>query len=337
MRSPKDLVAWLLFTAGLPRLAMVKGQPRLTIFGYHSLLDEGDKSYLDFDDGVVGPTPQQFRNQLRWLQNRMPILSEGELASAILTPGSIDTHSAMITFDDGYRDNYDLALPILEELKIPATFFVPSGLIEHSKLGWWDIIPYFLKRTERDSLTIDGHTFSLPRQRRTAIAHLHQVMKTSPAEQSIDLLQRLSESCEVPFPDSDTQRRRLMSWEQVKDASDRGVTIGSHSHSHRVLSTLSDAVVTEELSLSKRLLEARIGRTVRSLAFPCGGYDHFSPQNQMAAMECGFELCFSFNTGTMTMDEIDPGNLKRIGASPYLPRFGAMTAFPRLLSWPSGN
>lgn len=336
MISPKDLLALLLFKGGVTRLANAVTGPRLTIFGYHRVRDNRSSvAEAGFDTGVVGPTPAQLELQLRWLQMHLRILSEDDLLSAVQEPESITSSCAMITFDDGYRDNFTLALPVLRALDIPAIFFIPTGMIESGRLGWWDLIPYFLKRTNARRINWSGHSFQLPAQLEPAIGFFDHVMKSHPAGQTECLLELLSQKCSVPFPDAGLQREQFMTWEQIQLASQAGVAIGSHAHSHRVLATLSKPEVADELTRSKDILEERIGSTIRSLAYPCGGYNHFTPQIQRQAVECGYSLSYSFNTGTIKWpNELDTTNLKRIGASPYLPRFSAMTGFPRLLSWP---
>ena len=111
------------------------------------------------------------------------------------------------------------------------------------------------------------------------------------------------------------------------------MTIGSHSHSHRVLKTLDAAAELEELVASKALLEEKIGREVRVLAYPAGGYQHFAERTKMAAAATGYRLAFSFNTGVNRSGKLDRYDIKRLGAPARPGRLAAMTAYPQLFAW----
>lgn len=331
--GPKDSLAELLHRTGVTRGLARPRADLLIVFGYHRIRSPESEHRTAFDDGVIGPTPERFREQLAWLKRHTRILSEQELIDTVEQGEPLPEACSMITFDDGYRDNYTLALPVLEELGVPATFFVPSRLIDVRRLGWWDLIAYFIKESRKDPIVLDGQRYDLGRRQEGVIKHFHRMMRLRPAEETADLLEKLSAACEVPFPSRAAQDAELMSWEELRDAVTRGVTVGSHSHSHRVLKTLDRPSVDDELRSSKALLESKVGVEVRTLAYPCGSYEDFDQAVQRAAVAAGYRLAFSFNTGVQRFGQLAPFDIRRLGAPEGPARLAAITVFPGLFEW----
>lgn len=103
--------------------------------------------------------------------------------------------------------------------------------------------------------------------------------------------------------------------------------------SYRALKTLNPTSVAEELAASKAVLEVQIRTEVRSLAYPCGGYQHFDELNREAAAAAGYRLAFSLNVGSNPRERPEPFDLRRFGASKHPGRFAALAVFPRLFEW----
>ena len=313
MKGKKTLLAGLLHRSGCFYLLRGAGRGRLVVFNYHRIRPDGADSSSPFDDGVFGPTASTFAEQVAWLRDQTCVLSERELLEIVESGRVPDGLSTMITFDDGYRDNYTLAIPILQRMGAPALFFIPTQLIETRRLGWWDVIAYLIKRTTRPSLALDGLRVDLrSRPRGEAVRDVQRLMKTQPAHATGSLIDQLAEACGVPLPGASLQDRELMTWDQIQDLAAKGFGVGSHTHTHRALATLSGREQEEELRRSKAALEQRIGRSVRSLAYPVGGYQHFTLETQALAARCGYALGFSFNTFVNQRGPVHRFDVKRI-------------------------
>lgn len=125
-----------------------------------------------------------------------------------------------------------------------------------------------------------------------------------------------------------------MTWEQVREVSEHGVAIGSHTRRHPVLATLSEDEQREELITSKYELERQLQGTVRTLAYPVGGYQHFTSASMRIARESGYEGAFSFQTGGNTAGDINPYNIRRVAPSDQLdPLFACGALMPRIFTW----
>lgn len=333
MRGKKELLSKILYRAKLLSLLRGVRTKQLVIFGYHRLVADHEGFTTPFADDVFGSSVEEFEEAIVWFKNNVRVISEPELIELLEAGKGPGELSVMITFDDGYRDNYTIAYPILKKYQLPAVFFIPSKMIEERTLGWWDLSAYLIKHTERGELSWDDRVFRLPEQRDSAIRFFHKVMQLEKYEQTKGLIERLSETCQVELPGHMRQDRELMSWDELREVAQNGVTIGSHTHSHRVLATLDAAQQREELAESKAFLEARLGMPIRSIAYPVGGYRHFTAETRKIAESCGYEIGYSFCTGVNHWGDIQRFDVKRIGQPMTIPMLAGTTVLPEVFEW----
>jgi peptidoglycan/xylan/chitin deacetylase (PgdA/CDA1 family) len=123
-----------------------------------------------------------------------------------------------------------------------------------------------------------------------------------------------------------------MTWEQILESARQGVTIGSHTHTHRVLSTLSLSEQFEEFRLSKEILERKLGRPIRSIAYPVGGETDCHRETAGLAEKCGYELGFSFQTGANRLERLNPFRIGRIAPESSIPLTCAAVTLPSIFA-----
>lgn len=302
-------------------------QNNIIIFNYHRI--RGNNVNCHFDDSVFGPDATRYRQEMEWLKKETRILSEDELIDIVYNNKKVKDVCSMVTFDDGYRDNFEIAYPILKDLKIPAMFFIPTHQINTRQVGWWDFVAYFVKQTKLRSFTLQNVPYEIA-DRDILIKHFNNKIKTMDSSLVNGFLQNLSESLQVPFPSIELQSKELMTWEQVKLVSNNGITIGSHSHDHSILSRQSAETLTAQLSKSIDILESKIDKKIKSIAYPVGGYEHFNQATKDVSKKLGFKLGFSFLTGINSKDEIDPFNVKRMSIRPEWENLDMALAFPKV-------
>jgi peptidoglycan/xylan/chitin deacetylase (PgdA/CDA1 family) len=330
----KELLAKLLYHSGFLQPFSRLQPPGLVVLNYHRIRPDQPEHHTPFDADVFGPTQRDFDRQVRWLKDHFQLLSESELLEVTRSPDRFRDRFAALTFDDGYRDNYDLALPVLRAAGAPAIFYICPALIEDRRLGWWDLIAYFIKKSRQSSISLSGETIPLGEQKPDAIRKLNGWMKLRPAAETAGLLDRLASACDVAPPGRELQDQQFMTWDQVREASRQGVSIGSHTHTHRVLATLPEPDQRWELSQSKTVLEAKLGSPVRTLAYPVGGYQNFTAVTMRLARDCGYEAAFSFHTGRNRPGDGNPYNLRRIAPSDaFDAMFACGAALPDFFSW----
>lgn len=334
MKGKKKLLADFLGKSRLLRLFGLLPVNVLIIINYHRIY-AGNTLQTNFDTGVFGPSAEEFDQHMAFLSQHADLLSEEDVVSLAETGAPIANRSVLITFDDGYLDNYELALPLLRKYQVPAVFFIPITPIEKSRLGWWDIIAYFVKHTNKEKIFFEGDAIPLrmAEDKERAIRTLLKYMKSAKFEESRDMLTRLSALCEVDFPSVVEQSEQLMSWDQIKEIADTDLlSIGSHTVSHRVMATISDEDELNELQESKAFLEQKLGREIKSIGYPVGGYDAFSDRTKKNARKAGYRIGFSFNTGVNYGKITDPYDIKRIGPAEDLPTYNSTVILPKVFA-----
>lgn len=205
--------------------------------------------------------------------------------------------SALITFDDAYRDNVDVALPILRELGVPAAFFVATGFLDRPRLAWWDHVAYVVKTTKVARLVLDAPTPLAIDM--AALSHAGAIeaivgpfLRSDPSKEA-ELLAHLGDRAEVSV-DAETLGRALFAgWDQVRALSEAGMIVGSHTRDHLNLAHQSEADQTTALVESRRTLERELGREVATLAYPYGSPGDFTAATRRIARESGYRAAFS--------------------------------------------
>ena len=152
MRGKRELLASFSSRTGLTRvLETLPHRRALIILNYHRI---GNADETPFDSGVFSATAEQFDLQIAYLKRRFHIASLEEVF-AMMDGDTPQATSVLITFDDGYRDNYTLAFPILRSNGVQAVFFLPTAFIGTGKLPWWDIIAYIIKRSVKSRIHLE--------------------------------------------------------------------------------------------------------------------------------------------------------------------------------------
>ena len=304
----------------------LKVSNNLMILNYHRLNDPL-KPQL-FDDGVFGPNGARFEMEMNWLKKETQILSQDELIDVLYNNKKVSGVCSMVTFDDGYVDNYEIAYPILKKLSIPAIFFIPTKHINERTLGWWDITAYLVKLTKLKSVNFHGRKWNLLDRLNTISDIILELKKMDPKKVDF-FLEDLANALEVPLPSLELQDKELMTWEQIKEVSRNGISIGSHTHEHVILSKQDLSDMRVQVKRSKDILEEKLDIQIKTLAYPVGGYDHFNEENMRITKELGFKIGFSFLTGVNRFGSIDPFNVKRGTSQPDWQNLDLALAFPK--------
>jgi peptidoglycan/xylan/chitin deacetylase (PgdA/CDA1 family) len=297
-------------------------RPGLVVLTYHRIAEPGADPFYD---PVISATPESFRAQVDWLRRRLRILSLPELLARLESGSPWREPAALLTFDDGYRDNFEVAGPILVERGIPATFFLPTSFLEVPRLPWWDHVAYAIKQTRARQLVlersprggsppivIDLETMPRPAAIMTIIrAFLDETISEGPW-----FLDQLAAQAEVAVDGDSLSRALFTSWDQVRQiisAAAGALTIGSHGHSHLKLAGLDGDSQRLELIESKRILESRLGCAVTALAYPYGWPGTYTAQTKALAAEAGYRLAFASREGVNRPDSLDRYEIRRLG------------------------
>ncbi len=311
--SSKKRIAQILGFSGFPTayslLRTYFKKYHIYILCYHRVTDKKD------DWSLPAISPYVFNKQMQYLKKWSQVLPLSQLV-ALLSKESQELYKkryAAITFDDGYKDNYQFAYPILKKYKLPATIFLTAGYIGKDELFWWDKVSYVLHRSKELSITVPGwEPINLNRDnnRNGLIRHIIERMKTLDESDKIELLKKILSEAKVEIP-SKVSKDIILNWHETREMAKNGIEFGAHGCSHSILTNLPLSDVEEEVSLSKEIIENELNRKVYSFAYPNGNYN----ENILNIMKSnGFHCAVTTENGFVT-PKSNPFKLPRIGAS----------------------
>jgi peptidoglycan/xylan/chitin deacetylase (PgdA/CDA1 family) len=292
---------------GLRRLTPV---PTLSIVTYHHVAPE-DASY-PYDPSIADATPEQFRRQLELLARYCTPIGIEELVRAI-DGAPLPKNPVMVTFDDGYRSCHDVALPILRAVGVKATFFISTSFITERRLYWWERIALLVGRAKHQRASITyPEPLELDRRDAGLHARLTALVKNTPALDVDRFLDELCGSFGVEWNreiEADSANRLIMTWDQIRALARAGMDVESHGRRHRVLQTLDNAELTDELSASRTELESQIKRPVRALAYPVGRRIVRESRIRRAITAAGYRVGLSNSSGAT---RVSPMSLRKV-------------------------
>lgn len=275
----------------------------LSVLFFHRALAERDPLLPD------EPTAKEFDQILAWLQRQFTVipLSEGvrRLANGTLPPAA-----AAITFDDGYRDNLEIAAPILKRRGMHATLFVATGFIDGG-IMFNDMVIEAVRRSRL--LAIDLPELGMERlplssweERKHAVASILPAIKHLPFAERLALVENLVAECQVSLP-----RDMMMTTSQLREFVGLGFELGAHTDNHPILKVLPDDLALDEISRGRDTLESMIDARINLFAYPNGRWGKdFDQRHRDMVKACGFEAAFSTEAGTCT-SRSDLWNLPR--------------------------
>jgi peptidoglycan/xylan/chitin deacetylase (PgdA/CDA1 family) len=312
------------------------GAPWIAVLTYHRVAAAQWGSL--FDDGVIDTSPTELDEQLAFLKKHFDVITLDDLI-AFRRGGRLPKNPALVTFDDGYRDNHDIALPILKRHGVKAVFFIATSYVDERRIFWWDRINYVIKSSARarielsypGPLTMELDGSEVARSR--AILAALRIVKHSFGLDLDRFLAHLGEAAGVELSREDERRfadELLMTWDQTKNLLREGMSVQSHTVTHRVVQTLSPERLADELTRSKATLESQLGQPVRALAYPVGITLRFAPHVRAAVEAAGYELAFTNGNGVNDRRTWDPLAITRLSPDYSFPdyQFRAMLTLP---------
>jgi peptidoglycan/xylan/chitin deacetylase (PgdA/CDA1 family) len=340
VHGKRELLARGLFWSGaLSVLSQLPPRDSLLVLTYHRI---GDPDADLFDPGVFSATGDEFNEQISYLKRNGSLVTLEEALAFVDGTNKDKTHRCrvLITFDDGYLDNYRIAFPILKSHGAQGVFFICSGLVGSGYVPWWDHIAYLVKAGGRRQfslrfpadLDVDIDKNGLNKSLRR-ILDLFEMKENKDPERFIRELAEVTGGKSLPVAS-----QRFLNWDEAREMIAGGMAIGAHTHSHVRLSLLVEEEQRRELTQSRAILSEQLGMDINVLAYPFGSISAFSSQSQQIAQEVGYRAAFSYY-GEMANQQgsIARFNVKRVPvAGQSQARFRAQMSFCRLQGrfWP---
>jgi peptidoglycan/xylan/chitin deacetylase (PgdA/CDA1 family) len=256
----------------------------VVVLGYHRV------AATAMDRTSLAVSPENFRAQMEYLKRNFRIVRFEEDWATVRKP------AVAVTFDDGYVDNFREALPVLEDLGVPATFFISTGALEEGKRFWWDELEQMvLTDAEVPScfeLEVDRYGGSwktaAAEERETMFRDLLGLMMKVDSEQRGEWFSQLRNWSGAGNVQGATSRPMTRD-ELLQFAGSEWVTIGAHTVTHSALSVLSEKAQRFEIVSSKQVLEALLERRITSFSYPFGRRKDYDPTTIRLCREAGYQ------------------------------------------------
>lgn len=295
IRKYRPLNSMAAALGGVGRVLSAPRGPRLSILIFHRVLPRPD-ALLPGE-----PDAEQFEERMRWVSSAFRVMPLVE-ATRRLRDGSLPVNAACITFDDGYADNLTIATPILAKLRLNATFFVSTGFLDGGRM-WNDTVIESVRNSRGGTLDLlsiglGEWPCGTDAECVAAIGGLLGQLKYLPqAERSIKV------AAIADHVGLSAKSDLMMTRDQVRTLRRYGMSIGAHTVTHPILTTLPIDEARREIVEGRRDLEETLGEPVKIFAYPNGkplqDYDHSHVQ---LVRELGFDAAVSTAWGVSKRD-----------------------------------
>ncbi len=295
----RENMAAMLHLSNLRRVCH-KGQ--VAILTYHRVVPEHELSDHWIQPGMYVEAGV-FEQHMLFLQAEFRVISFGELLERwSQRDWDREARYCVVTFDDGWLDNYSHAFPILRKLGIPATIFLPTDFIGTPEWFWPEKVAYCIKELTggeeaaakgnpilKEFLNMSCASLSENARRHCADLVIERCKGYEPKAIS-EFIDRLSSALGIVIP----EERCIVDWDEVEEMAHDRISFGSHSCSHRILTHLSASDVRQELEKSRQTIMARSESYVPVFCYPNGNN---TPQIQAMVKECGYQAAVGVQSG----------------------------------------
>jgi peptidoglycan/xylan/chitin deacetylase (PgdA/CDA1 family) len=274
-------------------------KPGAVILMYHRVAD------LAADPYQLAVPPARFAQHLDYLKRTCTVMRLTNLIDA-LQANDLPKRAVAITFDDGYIDNYREAYPLLKAAGLPATIYVASGKLDNMSEFWWDDLERILglpdRLPEQLRLCVQDTNYEWPTgtplQREMARHQLQAIVHVLPIAQRESVLDQL---CQWAGLDRNGRADyRVMSTVQLKEIASNGlIDIGGHTINHPSLAALPLEDQRTEIVCGRQMLEAIVGKSLQTFAYPYGTAEDFTADTTALVRELGFRAACTTRHGSV--------------------------------------
>lgn len=266
---------------------------RLSILIFHRVLPKQDAI---FPEEMHATRFDSLLANLRRNFNVIPLLQ----AVQSLQSNNLPSRALAITFDDGYADNHEIAMPLLKKHGLVASFFIATSFLDGGRM-WNDVIIEAVRRCRLNVLEAGEYgSYSIEDsiQRRRAIDALIGKIKYLDFAKRLEAVEKVAQAAEVELP-----KDLMMCSDQVRDMCVQGMEIGAHTLSHPILAKIDTATARQEIAQSRAQLEEIAALPVPLFAYPNGrpGQDYL-PEHVEIVKDLGFTAAVSTAWGSNNAD-----------------------------------
>jgi peptidoglycan/xylan/chitin deacetylase (PgdA/CDA1 family) len=255
---------------------------RLLVLGWHNV----ESTWLF--PSRPGAGTRGLERQLRFLRRYTNVVDLREALATLAAGRPLPARAVAITFDDGYRDQLELAVPMLERLDLPATFFLIPGVLSRTVRPWWELVAWAFMRASRDAVVWEGATMRLqtPAGRRSALLGVAERLKRRDRVARDAALEEMTGALAPQGDPGDGEM--FLDWDGARRLTRGRLTIASHTFHHGILSQEDEPTQQHDLLLSRQQLEQELEVEVDLLAYPNGRLGDYDATTMAAARQAGY-------------------------------------------------
>jgi len=314
------------------------GEQKLTILAYHRVMGVDSSSY-PFDLSLVSATPKDFEWQLEHITKRFTPIQFEDVIKFIDRGDPLPKRPIILSFDDGFDDNYHTVFPIAKRYSIPFSVFLSTDYIGSDDTFWFEKLAYLFSRSQSNTLMATPEieytlTDSIEDRRRSYYDFVERI-KYFPHIERIQLLECLFERYADVFEDISPDEKKLsqpLTWEHIREMASWGVELGAHGATHNILTTMNDAELNADIAKSKKTIEIELGCDVNLFSYPNGLAEDYGSVAQVALRVAGYKTAVSYVPGNLSIKDIKSERymLKRVHVDNDVSRdvFSIMLNFP---------
>lgn len=311
--------------------------PAVTVLAYHRVRETPDERHYPFDMGLISATPEEFEWQMKFIRERMSPVGFEAVIEFMDEGVPLPPRPIVVTFDDGYADNYFTAFPILKKYDIPATIFLTAGFVGQDQMLWHDRAARIALTTSTGRLPGPAEPLSLApsdrmAQRRAILADFLVHLKTLEHRELLALLDRLELENPIDNSVATASEVAILSWEHVREMRNCGISFGSHTMTHALLSRLSKEELQSELAESKQKIEHELQHPCKTIAYPVGREFAFTNDALGLVADAGYSLGTTYLPGVNYVSALDRYKFLRqnVEIDTTRPYFKALLELPEL-------
>ena len=309
-------MVFLNYTGFLRIIVLLNGwfkRGRFIILMYHRVFD-WDRNE-DFPYYLTGVSIKEFERQMRYLTGRYTVIPLKEAVSCLNNKTEFPPNAVVITFDDGYRDCYTNVYPVLSRYGLPATVFLTSGNVSSSRLFWVDETAYLMKQAIRRRLTPEIPELrdclrKNPSSSMEALEKTVQRLKEVSEERKRGIIEELA--AELKISPRELKADYNLSWEEVREMSENGISFGAHTVNHPILTRLPVKIAEDEIVKSRIRIEKEIDKPCPIFCYPNGSREDFDEDIKGILKKSGFIGAVTTIWGVNNLNS-DCYELKRMG------------------------
>lgn len=222
---------------------------------------------------------------------------------------NIPKNAIILSFDDGYQNCYTNLFPILKKYNVPAAIFLPTAYIDKKEIAWYDMVVYCIAETKEKEITVDGKKYVIDSNEKkvAALVELKRKIRDSSAKREM-LLKETEQTTKITGNVCKNEDFQFMSWENCTEMQRAGISFGSHSVTHQIMTAFSENEVKHEMLFSKKIIEEKLKRECTAFAYPFG-CSNASMKKMLQSMKYRAGLSATYGTNSIFTNSAD---LKRI-------------------------